>query len=69
MSKQSDKRRYFPVGDVERVEYPCQNCNQGFYRYTPNGERIKKHNQMQHNWEKLIFLELWPQITANTANG
>ncbi|AIW17454.1 hypothetical protein VITU102760_24280 [Vibrio tubiashii] len=49
MTNKSDKRRYFPVGDVERVEYPCQKCNQGFYRYNVNGERIEKHNQMQHN--------------------
>ncbi|ASJ41526.1 hypothetical protein (plasmid) [Vibrio vulnificus YJ016] len=49
MSRQSDKRHYFPIGDVERVEYPCQKCNQGFYRYTPNGSRIEQHNQMHHN--------------------
>jgi hypothetical protein len=45
----TDKRHYFQVAGVERVEYPCDKCNQGFYRFNPNGERIEKHNQMQHN--------------------
>ncbi|MDC5870222.1 hypothetical protein OPW39_15550 [Vibrio europaeus] len=49
MSNRTDKRVYFQIGDVERIEYPCSTCGHGYYHFNPKGERIEKHNQMQHN--------------------
>lgn len=48
MAKCSDNRVYLAVGGVERVEYPCQKCREGFYRFDPQGERKTTHNQMPH---------------------
>lgn len=36
------------VAGVERVDYLCSECQQGYYRFDKDSARIKEHNQMPH---------------------
>ncbi|NOI31804.1 hypothetical protein F0238_21210 [Vibrio coralliilyticus] len=44
----SDKRVYFAVNGVERVEFECD-CGKGYFRYDPTLKRIPVHNQIPHS--------------------
>lgn len=51
MAKQ-EQRMYKNVDQVERVEYPCNSCGVGFYRYEHTKKRIETHNQIPHTCNK-----------------
>lgn len=36
------------IDGVERVEFQCDMCGQGFYRYDKSGKHIGQHNQLSH---------------------
>lgn len=49
MARNTDNRIYRQVsGDVERVEYPCSQCQKGVYRYQEQISKITEHNQLPH---------------------
>ncbi|WP_394239844.1 hypothetical protein [Vibrio astriarenae] len=52
MSNSKDKRIYRTVGDTERVEYPCERCDDGLYHYNAEGMRMSEHNQLPHACKK-----------------
>lgn len=55
----NEKRFYIGVSDVERVEFKCATCTDGFYRYNPNKEHAPHYNQLAHTCNKceaLVYL-------------
>ncbi|MEL7291526.1 MAG: hypothetical protein AAGJ88_04315 [Pseudomonadota bacterium] len=46
--KLSENHETKPLSDVERVEYRCTECKQGYYHFDKDSKRIEQHNQMPH---------------------
>ncbi len=50
-----------PANGVDRLEYRCTECQQGYYHFDKDAERLNKHNQLPHkctNCSKQVYFTM-----------